>query len=528
MNRQSMLTRLDARDEWDVIVVGGGASGLGCAVDAASRGLSTLLLEQADFAQGTSSRSTKLVHGGVRYLKQGNVGLVREALRERGRMYRNAPHLVRDLQFIVPRYSWWEGPFYGIGLKLYDVLAGKLNFGKSRTLDPQETLELIPNLEDDELLGGVMYHDGQFDDSRMALALAFTAVDHGGCMLNHARVEGLLKNDKGLIGGVRFVDRLTGDVREVHGKAVINATGVFTDGLRRMDDNDAHAICRPSQGVHIVLPKRFLQGDTAIMVPHTDDGRILFAIPWHGRALVGTTDTPLESASLEPIPTREEVGFILRNANRYLEDDPDESDILSCFAGIRPLISKGGGADTKSLSRKHEVLVSASGLITLAGGKWTTYRQMAEDAVDEAIAIAGLPDNACVTSAMHLHGWMARDDPEMPTDDHLHYYGSDARRIGDLVRGAPELGEALHPELPYSKAQVVWGVREELACTVEDVLSRRLRGLLLHARASVEAAPEVARIMAAELGHDTSWEKAQVRAYQELARTYLPDGLPEH
>jgi len=526
MNRQSMLARLDARSQWDIIIVGGGASGLGCAVDAASRGYATLLLEQADFAQGTSSRSTKLVHGGVRYLKQGNVGLVREALRERGRMYNNAPHLVRDLQFVVPRYSWWEGPFYGIGLKMYDMLAGKLNFGKSRMLKPEETLELIPNLEDDDLLGGVMYHDGQFDDSRMALALAFTAADHGACTLNHARVTGLLKSDDGLVEGVRFVDALTGDVREARGKAVINATGVFTDSVRHMDDAEAHDICRPSQGVHIVLPKRFLQGNTAIMVPHTDDGRILFAIPWHGRALVGTTDTPLESASLEPIPTREEVGFILRNANRYLEEDPNESDILSCFAGIRPLISKGGGTDTKNLSRKHEVLVSASGLITLAGGKWTTYRQMAEDAIDEAVAVAELPDNECVTVNMHLHGWMARDDPEMPTADHLHYYGSEARRIEALMRTAPELAETIHPELPYTAAQVVWAVREELASTVEDVLSRRLRALLLHARASVEAAPVVASLMADELDRDAAWEAKQVDAYTELAKTYMPDGLP--
>lgn len=526
MNRDSMLTRLGARKKWDLIIIGGGASGLGCAVDAASRGLSTLLLEQADFAQGTSSRSTKLVHGGVRYLKQGDIGLVREALRERGRMYRNAPHLVRDLQFVVPRYSWWEGPFYGIGLKLYDMLAGKLNFGKSRGLDPKETLALIPNLEDDELLGGVMYHDGQFDDSRMALALAFTAADHGACMLNHAGVTSLVKGSDGLLAGVRFVDHMSGDEHEVMGSAIINATGIFTDSIRQLDDTDAAAICRPSQGVHIVLPKRFLQGNTAIMVPHTDDGRILFAIPWHGRTLVGTTDYPQPGPLLEPKPTIDEVGFILRNANRYLEEDPVESDILSCFAGMRPLISKGGDAETKSISRKHEVLVSASGLITLAGGKWTTYRQMAQDAVDQAVDIGDLPENSCVTEGLHLHGWMQRDDPEMPVDNHLHYYGSDARRIADLVRLDPSLGETLHPELPYTAAQVVWAVREELACTVEDVLSRRTRALLLHAKASVEIAPQVASMMASEMGHDAAWEADQVAKYEALAKTYLPSGLP--
>jgi len=385
MDRQRMIASLDG-GTWDVIVVGGGATGLGVAVDAQTRGYKTLLVERADFAKATSSRSTKLVHGGVRYLQQGNVSLVLEALRERGLLVRNAPHLVQDLAFVVPRYRWWEGPFYGIGLKLYDRLAGKLNIAPSRLLDREQTISRIPNVARESLLGGVVYHDAQFDDARMALALARTAADHGATLLNYVRVTGLLKEPSGAVSGVVAIDEETGHGWELRSRVVVNATGVFSDEVRRMDDPALPGMIAPAQGVHLVLDRAFLAGDTAIMVPHTDDGRVLFVIPWQDRVLVGTTDTEVPRAEIEPRPLAEEIGFILRNAARYLEKDPTEADCLSVFAGLRPLVREQDSAPrprgrlrgrsqpghSKSISREHAIDASPSGLVTVTGGKWTT------------------------------------------------------------------------------------------------------------------------------------------------------------
>jgi len=518
--KRNEILAAEANGPFDVIVIGGGATGLGVAVDAVSRGYHTLLLEQADFAKGTSSRSTKLVHGGVRYLQQGNISLVREALHERGIMYRNAPHLVTNLAFIVPRYKWWEGPFYGIGLKLYDLLAGKLNLEKSRSLSPEETLACIPNLEADGLDGGTEYHDGQFDDARMCVTLMRTATDLGAVIVNYAEVTELLHDEDGHVCGVGFKDVESDDRVEVRGDVVVNAAGVFSNSVRRMDDPEAESVVEPSRGVHLVLDQSFLAGDTAIMVPHTDDGRILFVIPWHERCLVGTTDEHAPEPVLEPRATDEEVEFILRNAARYLQRDPTWDDVLSVFAGLRPLVRHEGQA-TKKISREHEVLVSPSGLVSIVGGKWTTYRKMAEDVMDHAIDIGGLERRACVTDDLHLRGWLDREDPAMPQENWLRVYGLDAVEVVGVCDEVERGHELLHQRLPYPRGAVVHAARFEQARSVEDVLARRTRALLLDARAAGECAQDVAELLAGELGQDEDWVVEGVAAFQELAAGYM-------
>ncbi len=516
MVREGLLRQLEGDPLWDMIVVGGGATGLGTAVEAASRGYRTLLLEQADFTAGTSSRSTKLIHGGVRYLQQGNVSLVLEALRERGLLIRNAPQLVHNLSFVVPLYDWWEGPFYGVGLKLYDLLAGRLGLGPSRLLSREETLRHIPTVEPAGLKGGVRYHDGQFDDARLGITLARTLIDLGGVPLNYLQVTGIF-GENGIVAGVEAHDLESGSSYRVRGRVVINAAGPFVDGVRRLADPHAPALIAPSQGVHLVLDGAFLPGDSAIMVPHTDDGRVLFAVPWHGRTVVGTTDTVVPAAVMEPRPLPEEIAFLLSHAARYLTRHPGPEDVLSVFAGIRPLV-RGGTDHTASLSRDHTLLVDGTGLVTIAGGKWTTYRRMGEDAVTAAAAVAGLEERPSVTGSLRLHGWYEDADPADPWQ----VYGSDAAELARLVEEHPAWGEPLHPRLPCRGAEVIRGVRAEGARTVADILARRTRALLLDARASMEAAPAVAALMAAELGRDAAWQAAQVAEYRTLAVGYLP------
>lgn len=501
---------------WDFIIVGGGATGLGVAVDATTRGFKTLLLEMDDFSKGTSSRSTKLVHGGIRYLQQGNVSLVLEALRERGLMIQNAPHLVQNQSFIVPNYDWWEGPFYGVGLKVYDMLAGKLGLGPSRKLSVDQTVERLPTIKTEGLKGGVIYYDGQFDDSRLAINLAQTSAENKGVLLNYMKVDDLIKSG-GMVQGVRATDMLSGDEYEISGRVVINATGVFTDNLLKKDEPDARPIVAPSQGIHLIVDKKFLPGDTAVMVPQTDDGRVLFAVPWHDKVVLGTTDTPVDGPSLEPIAQEEEIAFVLKHAAKYLNGNPAREDVRSVFAGLRPLVKMGEGRDTASLSRDHTLLVNHSGLVTITGGKWTTYRKMAEDVVNQASIVAGLNPGTCVTEQLRIHGWLKNLDK---SDPH-YYYGSDLLTIRKMIRDNPVLGEQLHDRLPYIKAEVVWAVRNEMAMTVEDVLSRRTRALLLDASASMEMAEEVAAIMAHEAGHDTAWQHDQVQKYHELASRYV-------
>ncbi len=515
MNRDLNLQRLtQAEGPWDLIIIGGGASGLGTAVDGAARGYRTLLLERADFAKGTSSRSTKLIHGGVRYLRQGKVGLVRESLQERERLLRNAPHLVSHLPFVVPIYRYWEGGLYWSGLKIYDRLASDNGLGRSRWLSRKRTMEHLPTLDSTGLRGGVLYRDAQFDDSRLAVCLARTLDDLGGVALNYFEVRGLLKRGN-RVSGVEAVDRESGLSHPIRGRSVINAAGVFADSIRRMDEPDAERMIVPSQGVHLVLPARFLPGGTALMVPRTDDGRVLFAIPWCGRVVVGTTDTEVERPLEEPRALESETNFLIRHAGRYLRPAPSGEEVLAVFAGLRPLVKSGRGEPTSALGRDHQVVVSRSGLLSILGGKWTTYRRMAEDAVSEAARAAGLEERPSATADLKLHGWAAESGGGT-----LAAYGADSEMVASLEKENPNWARPLHPDLPYTGKEVVWAVRHEMARTIEDVLARRTRALILDARASVECAAQVAILMAAELDRDQAWRDSQVASFRALSERY--------
>jgi glycerol-3-phosphate dehydrogenase len=516
MNRDEALRALEERERWDVLIIGGGATGLGAAVDAASRGYRTLLLEQHDFAKGTSSRSTKLVHGGVRYLRQGNISLVRESLRERARLLHNAPHLARRQSFIVPAYGALDKPFYGIGLRLYDALAGECSLGPSKLISRSDTLAALPNVQPERLRGGVRYFDGQFDDARLAISLAQTVFDHGGIALNYMPVVRLIReNDR--VRGVVACDAESGRAFELHARVVINATGVFADSVRIMDDAQARPLITPSQGAHIVVERSFLPGESALMVPKTADGRVLFAIPWHQHLVIGTTDVAVHETSLEPRPLEQEIEFLLEHAARYLAKPPREADILSTFAGLRPLVSASHSGDTSRISRDHTIVISRSGLITITGGKWTTYRKMAEDVIDRAAVVGELAAKPCVTHDLRVHGASDTSGVEAA----LQCYGSDAPNVRALIQALPELNQSLHPALPHVGAEVVWAVRSEMARSVEDVLARRTRALFLNARSAIEAAPRVAQLMARELGRDESWQRHQVADFEQVARNYL-------
>jgi glycerol-3-phosphate dehydrogenase len=521
MNRDQMLQKLKREQDkiWDVVVIGGGATGLGTALDSCTRGFKTILFEQSDFSKGTSSRSTKLVHGGVRYLAQGDISLVLEALHERGLLRQNAPHLVKNQKFIIPNYSWWTGPFFSLGMKVYDMMAGRLGLGSSERISKEETLKAIPNLDEKNLIGGVIYYDGQFDDARLAINLTQSIIENGGIALNYFKVTNLLKDSTGSVCGVRVKDMESGELFEIKSRSVINATGVFVDDILKMDDPDAKKIIRPSQGVHVILDKSFLQGESAIMIPKTSDGRVLFAVPWHNKVVVGTTDTPVEEASLEPKALEEEIDFILSTAAQYLKKDPTKKDVLSIFAGLRPLAAPENDDDTetKEISRGHKLIVSLSGLVTITGGKWTTYRKMAEDTVNEVIIVAGLENKKCLTENMPIHGYVKQIDYE----DHMYIYGSDRMKLLALINKNPELSKKLHDDLPFLRGEVLWAVRFEMARNVEDVLARRVRALFLDARASIAMASEVAKIVAAELNYSEEWIEKQVEEYTKLARTYL-------
>lgn len=464
-----MLDALADRSvRWDVIIIGGGATGLGCAVDAASRGYRTVLLEQHDFAKGTSSRSTKLIHGGVRYLKQGNVKLVRESLRERALLLRNAPDLVKLIPFVLPNYAWWERPYYGVGLKLYGLLAGH---GNSRHLTRAQVLERLPTLKADELRGGIEYVDGQFDDARLAMALARTAAEHGAVIANYLPAVALQKQQ------VIARDAESGAEFHLNAKVIINATGVFCDAVRQMDDPRSESMVAPSQGAHIVLDRSFLPANGALMVPRTRDGRVMFAIPWHNRVLVGTTDTPISAPALEPTPLASEVDFLIEHTAYYLAKAPQRPDIKSAFAGLRPLVKTGRTQNTALVPRDHTIVVSRSGMITVTGGKWTTYRHMAEETIDKAEQVAGLGPRICKTADLPLQC--------------------------------------------YPEPDVVTAVRSEMARTVEDYFARRTRALILDARATIDAVPKVAAAMAQALSRSDDWQQEQITRYRELAQSYL-------
>ncbi|MEN8156803.1 MAG: glycerol-3-phosphate dehydrogenase/oxidase [Bacteroidota bacterium] len=518
MNRDELLKNIRSDNTWDIIVIGGGATGLGAALEAVTRGYKTVLLEQHDFTIGTSSRSTKLVHGGVRYLAQGDILLVLEALKERGLLLRNAPHLVKNQTFLIPAYTWWDKALYTIGLSLYNFLAGKLSFGWSIPYSRKNTIDKMPAINKHRLKGGILYHDGQFDDSRLGINLVQTITERGGTALNYVGVEGFLKDDV-KITGVVAKDEETGEEFRIKAKAVLNATGVFTDHIIQKDNPEAKNIVRPSQGVHIVIDKKFLQSDFALMIPKTEDGRVLFAVPWHNRVILGTTDVPKERSSIEPCATDDEIDFILETAGRYLEQKPTRDDIKSVFAGLRPLAAPKKGADgkTKEISRKHKIITAKSGLVSVIGGKWTTYREMGEDAVDKLCAVAKLSSGKSVTENLHIHGYKTDVDYQDP----LYYYGSDLDEIEKLIKAKPELGAWLSDELKINRAQIVWAVKSEFARNIEDGLSRRTRALILDAKESIRMAPEVADIMADELGYDEKWKREQVQKFNELVKSYV-------
>lgn len=516
-SRSRLIKEAEKQKRWDVIIIGGGATGLGIALDAVTRGYKTLLLEQVDFAKGTSSRSTKLVHGGIRYLAQGNIELVREALHERGLLAKNAPHLVKKQKFVIPNYLWWEGLYYNFGLKTYDFLAGKLSMGKSERITNSEVTDRLPSLVREELRGGVIYLDGQFDDARLAVNIAQTCIENGGVALNHFKVEDISAEDGKIVNRVKARDTESGKFYEFNGKLVVNATGVFVDYIRKMANPEAKPLIRASQGVHLVFDKKFFPGEDALMIPKTDDGRVLFAVPWNRKVLVGTTDTLLEKPELEPKALDNEIDFIINTFNKYIKKKVTRSDVKSVFAGLRPLAAGNGEEkSTKEISRGHKIEFSDLGLLTITGGKWTTYRKMAEDTLDFAIEYKRLPPRKCITENFLIHGAKSHKNHE----DHLHIYGSDKSLIKDLIAERPELGEQIYDDLPFLKAEVIWSVKNEMARSLEDVLARRVRLLFLDARAAYEVAPLVAGLMAEELGQDDLWIEDQVNKFRELIKTH--------
>jgi glycerol-3-phosphate dehydrogenase len=520
MNRNALfsLVRNHTQKIWDVIVIGGGATGAGLAFDAASRGFGTLLLEQEDFGKGTSSRSTKLIHGGVRYLAQGDLVLVIEALKERGLILKNAPHLTFNQEFVIPVYTWWEALIYTVGLKFYDILAGRLSLGKSRFIGLGETLKRLPNIRTNGLKGGVIYHDGQFDDSRFLITLIRSVLEKGGVALNYCKVTGLIKDPDGNIAGVIARNVESGQKLRIKARVVINATGVFTDDILIMDQPVMERTIRPSQGIHIVFDKKFLAGESAVMIPKTDDGRVLFAIPWYDKVLIGTTDTPIETISLEPKALEEEITFILNTAGRYLRVPPQRADILSVFAGLRPLAaSPYDPTATREISRRHKIRISSSGLVTVEGGKWTIYRRMAQDTIDKIMQAGMLEKRACITRQLTVCGI----DHDHQKSDRFHIYGLHAREIKAMFNLNSVNDKPLHPRLPYTRAEIIWICRNEMPRKIEDVLARRTHALLLDARASKEMAPEVATIMAGELEFDKEWIQGQIEAYYKLVDNYI-------
>jgi glycerol-3-phosphate dehydrogenase len=515
---------LELNEKWDLIVIGGGATGLGTALDAASRGFKTLLLEQSDFAKGTSSRSTKLVHGGVRYLAQGDISLVYQALKERGRLQVNAAHLVSKEEFIIPCFSWFSVAKYLAGLKMYDWLSGKYSFGRSRFLSRKEVCSKIPGLDDKGLIGGISYFDGKFDDARLAVNIAQTCMEQGGTVLNYVKVTGLLKDENGRISGVDAFDTIAQTKHKIYSKAVVNATGVFVDEILQMNIPNGEKLVRPSQGVHVVLDNSFLNSESALMIPETSDKRVLFAVPWHSRLLVGTTDTPIETHSLEPRALEEEIDFILSTASQYFKREVSRKDVLSVFAGLRPLAAPGKNDtnSTKEISRDHKLIVADSGLITITGGKWTTYRKMSEETVDQVIQTANLEERACVTKELKIHS------SEISTSEsHLKIYGTDRIFIEELIKENPEWNAKLHPHFPNVKAEVIWAVRNEMAYTVEDVLARRLRILFVDVRAAIEMSKEVARLMASESNKSADWIDDQINEFKSIASRYILEQLIE-
>jgi len=518
MNRKGNIRQISGGEKvWDIAVIGGGSSGLGVALDAVSRGLSVALFEKSDFAKGTSSRSTKLVHGGVRYLAQGDVFLVLEALKERGRLLRNAPHLAHNQSFVIPIYTFFDRLKYTVGLKFYDWMAGKLSLGKSTFISKEKTMERLPTIKQEGLKGGVVYHDGQFDDARLALNIAQTCDEQGVAILNYFKVNQLNKDQEGKIIGLSVKDQYSNNSYEVKAKMVVNATGVFADKILKLDNPDAKRMIRPSQGIHLVLDRSFLSGEDALMIPETSDGRVLFAVPWHDKIVVGTTDTMRKKPKMEPAALEREIDFVLKTAQEYLTKKPQRSDVLSVYAGLRPLAAPTDKNEkTKEISRSHKVIVSESNLVTLTGGKWTTFRKMGEDTVKYFARLTGEKLHKSTSADMKIHAY-SNDKPI----DYLGVYGADRVAIKKLQNENSEWNKPLHSKYPHTQAEVVFACRNEMAMKVEDVLARRIRILFLDAQASMDMAPKVAELMAEELGKDEAWIEKQLKDFNKLAQRYL-------
>jgi glycerol-3-phosphate dehydrogenase len=520
MKRINQISKLRETAEWDVVIIGGGASGLGAALDSALRGFKTVLFEIKDFAKGTSSRSTKLVHGGVRYLEQGDIKLVKEALRERGLLSKNAAHLVKNQSFIIPNYSWLGGPFYYTGLTIYDLLAGKLSIGRTEFLGKSSVLKKLPTVKGEGLSSGILYHDGQFDDSRLAINLMQSTIENGGTLINYMGVSGLLKDEKGRLNGVVVKDEFSAETYEVKGKVVINATGVFTDDILNMNNANHKKMVVPSQGIHLVLDQSFLPSNDALMIPKTSDGRVLFAVPWHGKVVVGTTDTLIKDPSFEPEALESEINFVLETAKKYLVKAPTRKDVLSVFAGLRPLAApEKEGKSTKEVSRSHKIIVAKSGLISIIGGKWTTYREMAEELIDKAEEVANLPKKKCITQDFSIHGNIPAS--QVDQSNHLYIYGSDIPEIVKLQQSNLEFVKKIHERYNATYAEVYWAIHHEMAETVEDVLARRVRFLFVDARAAIDVANDVAKFMAKEMNKSENWIEEQTNTFIKLAKGYL-------
>lgn len=535
MTREDQIARLK-NEHFDILIIGGGATGSGAALDAASRGLKVALVEREDFAAGTSSRSTKLIHGGVRYLEQAvkhfdrsQFNLVRDALKERAILLEIAPHLARALPLVTPLYNWLEIPYYLTGLKIYDALAGKANLHPSRFVDAKEALSRFPMLKAEGLRGGVIYYDGQFDDARMNVAIALTAAQHGAAVANHVAVTALNKT-QGKLSGVTLHDRLTDERFEIAATVVVNATGPFTDAIRHMDDPEATNMLSASSGVHIVLDERFSPPETGLLIPQTEDGRVLFLLPWLGHTLVGTTDQPAE-VEAHPKAAEEDIAYILRHIRQYFSLPVEREDVLASWSGLRPLVSDPNAADTAKLSRDHVINISDSGLLSIAGGKWTTYRKMALDTVDEAVKLGKLPTTgASQTEHIKLRGaeeysatnagkLQEQFGLELDVASYLNRaYGDQATKVAELAKGDGKRYDArLVAGHPYLEAEVIYGATHEYARSVTDLLARRLRLGFLDREATQASIPRVAELLSEVLG----WDEARREQEMVDARAYF-------
>ena len=520
MQRASFLASATRRRlPYDVIVIGGGANGAGITLDCANRGLEVLLLERAAFGSGTSSRSSKLIHGGIRYLALAQFGMVREALHERALLLQNAPGLVTPLPFIIPAATRFELFKFAAGLKLYDWLAGGHKLGASRVLNTTETRRLVPQMGRAPLAGGVLFTDAQFDDTRLLFAILHSAAARGATLLNHMEVVGLSGNGRRHLRAVTALDAISGQHHEFEARVVINATGAHGDAVRRLADHNISAEVLPSQGTHLVVPRRFYTSDHALVLPRTPDGRVMFVIPWHGQVLLGTTDTALTKFEDPPVPLQQEIDMILAVTARYLHRAPGRADVLSSFAGVRPLAAAPGSARSSKVSREHAITIDNSGLVSVSGGKWTTYRRVAEQCLDEAIKSISLRGSNARTEQLPL---LTLEDQRAGVDA----LGFPARGLAQLTAEQPSLAAALHEALPYNGAHFAWAARAEMAITVADALAYHSRALFIDARAAADIAPRVAAIMAAELGHDGQWIAREIAHARTVAARFILTPTP--